>query len=57
MVGKLAHLLARWHTSLKIGMCLACQVEKLVCLWHIGTFIGTLAHKNEMLARFWYVGT
>ena len=25
--------------------------------WHVGTFIGTLARKNEKLARFWHVGT
>ena len=25
-------------------------------LWHFGTFIGTLARKNENLARFWHVG-
>ena len=26
-------------------------VEKLARLWHVGTFIGTLARKNEKLAR------
>ena len=24
---------------------------------HVGTFIGTFARKNEMLAHFWHVGT
>ena len=40
------------------------QVEKLarrLVRWHatlhVGTFIGTFARKNEMLARFWHVGT
>ena len=37
-------LLARWHSKLEN--------------WHaFGTFIGTLACKNEKLARFWHVGT
>ena len=36
---------------------MAGEVEKLARLWHVGKFIGTLAHKNEKLARLWHVGT
>ena len=35
---------------------LVSEVEKFARLWHVGTFIGTLAGKNEKLARFWHVG-
>ena len=44
-VEKLTHHLARWHAKLKHWH----------GVWHVGTFIGTLAHKNEKLARFWHV--
>ena len=43
---------------------LACQFETLACCmarwhvyWHVCMFTGTLARKNEKLARFWHVGT
>ena len=47
MFEKLAHLLARRHAKLKYWH----------VLWHVGTFIGTLARKNEKLARFYHVHT
>ena len=31
------------------------QSPKVLC-WKIGTFIGMLAHKNEILAHFWHAG-
>ena len=31
--------------------------EKLARRWHIGTYIDTLARKNEKFARFWHIGT
>ena len=36
---------------------LADKGEKLACPWHVGTFIGMLARKNEKLARIRQVGT
>ena len=33
------------------------QVESLTRLWNVGTFIGTLACKNEKLECFWQVDT
>ena len=47
MFENLARLLTRWHVNLKHWH----------AVWHVGTLIGTLARKNEKLARFWYVGT
>ena len=38
--------MSRWHAKLKHGH----------AVWHIDTFIGTMARKNKM-ACFWYVGT
>ena len=53
----MARLTAHWHANFKnwnVSDTLARQIEKLVRLWHVGTFIGTLSHKNEMLALFWH---
>ena len=47
MFKELARLLARWYTKLKHWH----------AVWHVGTFIGTLARKNEKLVLFWHVGT
>ena len=47
MFEKLARLLAGWHVKLK----------NWHAVWHVGMFIGTLARKNEKLARFLHVGT
>ena len=46
-VEKLARLLARWHTRLK----------HWDTVWHVDTFIGRLAHKNEKLLHFRHVDT
>ena len=46
-VEKLARLLARWHTRLKHWH----------TVWHVDTFIGRLAHKNEKLPHFRHVDT
>ena len=46
-VEKLARLLARWHTRLKHWH----------IVWHVDTFIGRLAHKNEKSPRFRHVAT
>ena len=42
-MGKLARRLARSHAKLKH--------------WHVVWHFGTLARRNEKLARFWHVGT
>ena len=41
----------------ELARLLAYQVEKLARLWQVGTFIGTLARKNEKSASFWHNGT
>ena len=45
MFEKLEHCLALWYARLKYWY----------AVWHVGLFIGTLAHKNSKLARFWRV--
>ena len=61
MFKKLARFLARWARQVeKLVRCLACWHVKLKhwhALWPVGTFFGTLASKNENLARFWHVST
>ena len=46
MFGKLARSLAVWYAKLKHWH----------ALWQVGTFIDTLARKNDKLARFWHAG-
>ena len=46
-VEKFSRHLARWHAKL----------NHWLAVWHVGTFIDTLASKNEKLARSWHVGT
>ena len=46
MFEKLARFLARWQAKLKHWH----------GLWNVGAFIGTLARKNEKVARFWHEG-
>ena len=36
---------------------MASQLKHWLAVWYVGTFISTLARKNEKLARFWDVGT
>ena len=43
----LARILACWHPKWKHWH----------DLWHVGTFLPTLAHKNVKLPRFWQFGT
>ena len=68
IVEKLAHLLAGevekngtslpcWLANLKNWHALRRLHAKLKNRHTFGTFIGTLARKNEKLARFWQVGT
>ena len=33
------------------------KIDRPLARWHVGTFIGTLASKNEKSARFWHNGT
>ena len=46
MFEKLARLLPRWDATLKYWH----------VVWYVGTFIGTLARKNDKLALFWHFG-
>ena len=50
-IGTLARLLARLHIKMRSWHAFG---TSLVCLWHVDTFIGKLAHKNEKLTRLWH---
>ena len=50
-IGTLAGLLARLHIKMRSWHAFG---TSLVCLWHVDTFIGKLAHKNEKLTRLWH---
>ena len=54
MFETLARFLARWRDKLKNWHA---KLKRWHAVWHVGTFIGTLARKNENLARFRQVGT